>query len=231
MTNDDIKKAMDTVDEAISQGKYAEIQSEDLLRSMFEDTEDSNLFKSISDIDQLESIIFYIDHIYVLCSTQSFQGMIKGVTLSLEQGYISNSYLIVDDKYSKEYDFYKVMLKSMLRKGFILRFIEKKHIVLGYSRFDTSENLSKEIFDEIFKRATNYFENPGDLSQEDYYRDAIVGGSASSALQRIIRMISEKSESDAERFEEKERTLLLMDMCLAFIIGYCYRLVEKTKTE
>lgn len=231
MTNDDIKKAMDTVDEAISQGKYAEIQSEDLLRSLFEDTEDSNLFKSISDIDQLESIIFYIDHIYVLCSTQSFQGMIKGVTLSLEQGYISNSYLIVDDKYSKEYDFYKVMLKSMLRKGFILRFIEKKHIVFGYSRFDTSENLSKEIFDVIFEMATHYFENPGDFSQEDYYRDAIVGGSASSAVQRVIRMISEESESDAERFEEKERTLLLMDMCLAFMIGYCYRLVEKTKTE
>ena len=231
MTNDDIKKAMDTVDEAISQGKYAEIQSEDLLRSLFEDTEDSNLFKSISDIDQLESIIFYIDHIYVLCSTQSFQGMIKGVTLSLEQGYISNSYLIVDDKYSKEYDFYKVMIKSMLRKGFILRFIEKKHIVFGYSRFDTSENLSKEIFDVIFEMATHYFENPGDFSQEDYYRDAIVGGSASSAVQRVIRMISEESESDAERFEEKERTLLLMDMCLAFIIGYCYRLVEKTKTE
>lgn len=231
MTNDDIKKAMDTVDEAISQGKYAEIQSEDLLRSLFEDTEDSNLFKSISDIDQLESIIFYIDHIYVLCSTQSFQGMIKGVTLSLEQGYISNSYLIVDDKYSKEYDFYKVMIKSMLRKGFILRFIEKKHIVFGYSRFDTSENLSKEIFDVIFEMATHYFENPGDFSQEDYYRDAIVGGSASSAVQRVIRMISEESESDAERFEEKERTLLLMDMCLAFMIGYCYRLVEKTKTE
>ena len=222
MTNDDIKKAMDTVDEAISQGKYTEIQSEDLLRSLFEDTEDSNLFKSISDIDQLESIIFYIDHIYVLCSTQSFQGMIKGVTLSLEQGYISNSYLIVDDKYSKEYDFYKVMLKSMLRKGFILRFIEKKHIVLGYSRFDTSENLSKEIFDVIFEMATHYFENPGDFSQEDYYRDAIVSGSASSAVQRVIRMISEESESDAERFEEKERTLLLMDMCLAFM---CHNLI------
>jgi hypothetical protein len=222
---------MDTVDEAISQGKYAEIQSEDLLRSLFETTEDSNLFKSISDIDQLETIIFYIDHIYVLCSTQAFQVMMKGVIHNLEQWYTSKSYLIIDNKYSNAYAFYKVMLKSMIRKGFMLRFIEKKHILLGYSRFDTSESLNKEIFDEIFKRATNYFENPDDFSQKDYYLDAIVDGSARSAVQRVKRMISEKSESDAERFEEEEINSLGMDMCLAFMIGYCYRLVEKAKIE